>query len=158
MTVKFSFDHDIETVADTLFDPEFRVERCAALNENNAECEVDGDDDNVQLTMSREVTRELPSVLKKVFTPVQTLTSTEKWYRDGEGWKGSIEMKVKGQPVVITADYTITPTATGCEYVASHQCKAKIPLVGGKVEKFALSQTDDGAKDELEYLAKVLAG
>ena len=68
-----------------------------------------------------------------------------------------MQITIKGQPVVISAEMALQPQGGGCEYRVSHRCKAKIPLVGGKVEKFVLSQTDDGAVAELDYLKKALA-
>lgn len=157
MSVKMQFDQDLETVWETLQDPDFRVERSLAMGELSADCEIEDFGDRVTVAMTREVTRELPSVLAKVFNPKQNLNYKEEWHADGEGWRGSIEITIKGQPVVVSADMSLQPAASGCVYQVSHKCKAKIPLVGGKVEKFVLSQTDDGAVAELEYLKSALS-
>ncbi len=157
MSVSLQFEQDLETVWTRLLDPDFRVERSLALGELSADCEIEDHGDRVTVTMQREVTRELPSVLAKVFNPKQTLNFQEEWQADGDGWKGNIQITIKGQPVTLTAEMSLQPKGSGCEYRVSHRCKAKIPLVGGKVEKFVLSQTDDGAVEELDYLKKVLA-
>lgn len=158
MTVKYTIGHDIDTVWEKLTDPDFRVERSDALGEFNAECEVevDGDGEHVTVTMSRDVERELPSVLAKVFSSRQSLNFTEQWDWDGTGWQGQLHVDVKGQPVKISADFSLMPQGDGCVYQITHRCKAKIPLVGGKVEKFILAETDDGARNELDYLVSVL--
>lgn len=157
MTLAFSFDQDINTVVEKLFDPDFRVDRSVALGDLSADCEIDGSEHAPTVLMNREVLRDLPSVLAKVFNPKQTLRFTENWQREGDDWVASVKVEVQGQPVVISADYRISPKGDGCEYTATHKCKAKIPLVGGKVEKFVLAQTDDGAEQELRYLAEALA-
>lgn len=157
MSVTMQFDRDLDTVWAQLQDPDFRVERSLALGELSADCEIEDFGDSLTVAMEREVTRDLPSVLAKVFNPKQTLNFTEEWQADGEGWRGTMQITIKGQPVVISAEMSLQPIAEGCEYQVRHHCKAKIPLVGGKVEKFVLSQTDDGAVAELEYLKKSLA-
>lgn len=156
MTVKITIDHDLDTVWELLSDPQFRVDRSEALGEFNAECEVEADDDSATVTMSRDVERDLPSVLAKVFSSRQSLSFVERWQWDGEGWSGTLQVDVQGQPVKITADFSLTSDGDGCVYEITHYCKAKIPLVGGKVEKFVLAETDKGAVEELEYLISAL--
>ena len=58
--------------------------------------------------------------------------------------------------MTITADIALLKRGKGCEYQVDHHCKARIPLIGGKVEKYILSQTDGGAQDELDYLQQYL--
>lgn len=157
MSVTMQFDQDLDTVWARLQDPDFRVERSLALGELSADCEIEDFGDSLTVAMEREVSRELPSVLAKVFNPKQTLNFQEEWQADGDGWSGTMQITIKGQPVVISAEMALQPQGDGCEYRVSHRCKAKIPLVGGKVEKFVLSQTDDGAVAELDYLKKALA-
>ena len=156
MTVKCTIDHDLDTVWEILSDPQFRVDRSEALGEFNAECEVETEDDSATVTMSRDVERELPSVLAKVFNSRQSLSFVEQWQWDGEGWTGTLQVEVQGQPVKISADFSLKPDGDGCVYEITHYCKAKIPLVGGKVEKFVLAETDKGAEEELDYLIKAL--
>ncbi|WP_372863818.1 DUF2505 domain-containing protein [Spongiibacter sp.] len=156
MSVSQQFEQDLETVWTRLLDADFRVERSLALGELSASCEIEDSGDRVTVAMSREVTRELPSVLAKVFNPKQTLKFREEWQADGDGWSGTINITVDGQPVTLSADMSLQPKGEGCEYRVSHRCKARIPLVGGKVEKFVLSQTDEGAIQELDYLKNAL--
>jgi len=156
MAVTFDFDHDLQTVFETLTDPQFLVDRCIALGELDAECEVEEDGDAVILTMVREIQRDLPKVLDKVFGGVQTTDFTEEWRPHKDGWKGHWTMSVRGQPVTVDAEFQLQPTAKGCRYSVSHSAKAKIPLLGGQVEKFILGATTGGATDELNYLKEFL--
>ncbi|WP_373084445.1 DUF2505 domain-containing protein [Zhongshania sp.] len=158
MAVKCQFDCSIDQVWGLLCDPDFRVERSIALGELSAECDVEESDKQVTVKMNREVVRELPSVLARVFNPQQTLAFIETWQPKGDGWEGKMSIEIKKQPVQLGATMSLMPTASGCEYIVTHSCKAKIPLVGGKVEKYVLSQTDDGALDEVNYLKEKLAG
>lgn len=156
MAVTRKFNQPLSTVWALMCDPDFREERCLALGEHSAECDVTEDEGVATVVMNRVVSRDPPSVLKKIFNPKQSLMFTENWKETADGWVGRMQIDIKGQPVTITAEMSLTGDDSACVYTVDHRCKAKIPLVGGKVEKFVLSQTDDGATDELNYLEKKL--
>lgn len=157
MAVEYKFECDVSSVYETLTDPQFLVDRSLALGELSAECEVTEDADVTVVELEREVSRDLPRVLAKVFDPVQIMDMTENWREDGEGYSGDWTIEVRGQPVTITAEFELMPTDTGCRYKVTHRAKAKILLVGKQVEKYILGQTADGARDELDYLSKHLS-
>jgi hypothetical protein len=157
MAVKYPFTQDIDTVWAALCDPDFRVARCEALGETEVECEIEEDGDKVHITVNRGIVRELPSFLAKLFNPKQYVMLVEHWQKSGRGWEGTVAIEIKGQPVKLSGVCSLIATANGCEYTIDHSCKAKIPLVGGKVEKFVLSQTDTSATEELDYLKSHLA-
>lgn len=152
MSVSHDFEHDVDTVFEVLTDPQFLVDRSMALGELSADCDVEEDGEGWIIKLRREVQRDLPRVLAKVFDPVQTLEMTEKWQPDDDGWSGSWKIDIVGQPVVITATFELTPTSAGCRYTVNHRVKARIPLVGKQVEKYILGQTGDGARAELDYV------
>ena len=157
MTVSAKFDHDAETVFKVLTDPGFLVERNLAIGEISAEYDKEEEGEEITLLAVRKVRRALPGVLAKVFDPVNIMDMTETWYADGDGWSGDWSLGVRGQPVTVTGHFELVPSGSGCQYSVSHKAKAKIPLLGGKIEKYILGQTSDGAIDELEYLRKHLA-
>jgi hypothetical protein len=61
-----------------------------------------------------------------------------------------------GQPVKMAAEFELCPTAKGCVYRITHQCKCSVPLIGGVVEKFALGQVEAGCAAEFDYLVDCL--
>jgi hypothetical protein len=65
-------------------------------------------------------------------------------------------LKVREQPVTVTATFELTPTDSGCSYSVSHRVTAKVPFVSGQVQKYVMTQTAKGATDELEYLRNYL--
>lgn len=159
MPVDFPLKHDVQTVYETLTDPDFLVDRCLALGELSAECEVEEEEGGATIiTLVREIQRDLPRLLVKFFDPVQVMDMTETWIPTGKGWRGSWEMKVRGQPVTVGADFELVPAAGGCRYRVSHRANAKIPLAGKAVEKYILGETSGGARDELSYLGRYLDG
>lgn len=156
MTVSYDFENDVQTVYETLTEPQFLVDRGLALGELSAECEVAESGATTTINLVREVRRDLPRVLAKLFDPVQMMDMEEIWREDGEGYSGNWTIEIRGQPVTITAEFDLVPTLGGCRYSVTHHAKAKIPLVGKQVEKYILGQTADGARDELNYLRDYL--
>ena len=152
MTVSCDFSQDLDAVLSKLKDESFRRQRCAALHEDMLSFAIAEEGDGFVVTMSRNVRRELPSVLAKVFSSVQTLDFEERWWPVGDGWQGSLTMDIRSQPATVKGDFSLMPTAKGCRYQIEHRCNAKIPLIGGKVEKYVCAQTDGGAEAELQYL------
>ena len=158
MAVSFDYEYDVDTIYELLTDPQFLVDRSLAIGELGAECEVEQDGETIVLSLEREVERELPSILAKIFDPVQVLDMTEHWRESGDGWAGDWTIQVRGQPVTIMGKFNLAATTKGCRYTVSHSVKARVPLVGRQVEKYILSQTVDGARQELQYTADHLAG
>lgn len=155
--MQFKYNAPLETVYSVLTDPRFLEQRSADLGEISAHCKVRKAGQGHAVTMKREVRRELPSFLSALFNPVQTIVIEERWGDDGDGGKqATYRLEVVGQPVEVTADISLKPAGKGCVYEIEHRCKARIPFIGGKIESFVLGQTEQGCKDELDYLAKSL--
>ena len=154
---EYEFDYAIETVFQLLSDPDFVVERSLALGDLESECEVYEEDERLVVASKRQIVRDLPSFLKKVFDPVQRMALTEKWVADDEGgYSGEQHIVIDRVPLTITASIELFPTDDGCCYRITHRAKAKIPLIGGKLEKFAQAQAQEGAQDDMRYLAQSL--
>ena len=157
MQVKFSAP--IDTVYAAFTDPEFLEQRSLDLGELSADCKVKKAGSGHAVTMKRKVERELPSFLARLFNPVQQIVIEEKWSDDGDGGKeATYLLTVTGQPVEVSATISLRPAGKGCVYEISHRAKARIPLIGGQIERFVLGQTEAGCKDELDYMAKELKG
>jgi hypothetical protein len=157
MTSTYSFSHDVETVFDKLTDPDFLVERCVALGEKDIQCDVESNGRLTTVILARTIKRDLPAVLAKLFGAENRMVMTEKWENIGKNKIGSYLVDVQGQPVTLSAKFKLKSTDKGCEYSIDYFCKAKIPLLGGKIEDFILSQTEEGMRKEMDYLARKLA-
>ena len=156
MTVAFEFNHDIETVYETLTNPEYLVDRCLDLGELSAECDVEEHEEGTTVTMVREMQQDVPKILQKLFGDVQTVDLTEEWTPADNGWHGHWVLQARGQSATLEADFTLEETKGGCRYTVTHSAKAKIPLLGKQVEKFMLGQTKEGAENELNHLKEHL--
>lgn len=150
MTAVYSFSRDVETIFEKLTDPDFLVERCVALGEKNIQCDVESDGRLTTVILTRTIKRDLPAVLAKIFGAENQMTMKEKWEDIGKNKIGSYVVDVQGQPVTLSAKFKLKPTDKGCEYSIDYTCKAKIPLLGGKVEDFILGQTEAGMRKEMD--------
>ena len=157
MSFEFTFSHPIDDVFELFCDPDFLVERSMALGELSADAEIEDEGSKVTINMRREVTRDLPKVLAKVFDPKQVLNMTEQWQQIGEAFIGKSSFTVEGQPVDVNTEMTLKPSGDGCVFQIDYKAKAKIPLVGGKVEKFIISNCLEGTQKEMEFTAAKLA-
>ena len=157
MSTTYTLAYDIDSTFEMLCDPDFLVERSIALGELSADAEVEEDGSKIIISMRREVTRDLPKFLAKLFNPQQVLHLTETWQQIGDNYVGKSEFTVEGQPVKVATDMTLKPTSGGCEFDISYKAKAEIPLVGGKVEKFIISNCEEGTKKEIDFLIEKLS-
>ncbi len=158
MSLKFTFSHSVDDVFDLFCDPDFLVERSMALGEISADAEIEEDDNGkILITMRREVKQDLPAFLAKMFNPQQAITMKEEWQQIGESFIGKGTYDVEGQPVTVKTDMTLKPDGDGCIYTISYSPKAKIPMIGKKVEKFIEGNCEEGTKKELEFTAERLS-
>lgn len=158
MSLEYTFSHSVDDVFDLFCDPDFLVDRSIAIGEVSADAEIEEDDNGkIYVKMRREVKRDLPSFLAKLFNPQQILTMEEEWQQIGEAMMGKSIFKVEGQPVTVKTEMTLKPTASGCVYSIKYNVKADIPLIKGKLEKFIKSNCEEGTQKELEYAAKCLS-
>lgn len=146
----------IDKVFALLTDPKWLEARCLALGELSAKVKAKKSAKGVSLAMTRHVKRDLPSLIAKVMPSESDLQFDETWTKDGDGYSGTLAMDVVGQPLKMTAEFSLQPSGKGCVYSIEHKTKCSIPLVGGTVAKFAQGQIETGCADEFAYLVKFL--
>ena len=158
MSLDYKVAHPINDVFELLTDPDFLVERSIGIGENSADCEIEEDEDGkVYVSMNRAVTRELPSFLAKLFSAEQNVAMKETWQQVGENWLAKGEYTIEGQPVNIKTDVTLKTDGENCVYSVKYTVKAKIPLIGGKVEKYIVGNCEEGSTQEMDFLSAKLA-
>jgi hypothetical protein len=146
----------VDQVYGLLTDPKWLEARSHALGELSAKVKAKKSAKGATLTMTRRVRRELPALVAKVLTPESDLQFEETWTRDAEGYTGTLAMDIVGQPVKMTATFSLAPAGKGCVYRIEHVARCSIPLVGGAVARFAQGQIEHGCAEEFAYLVKHL--
>lgn len=145
----------VDTLYALLTDPKWLEARCLELGELSAKIKAKKAGGGVTLTMTRRVRRELPALIAKVMPSESDLQFEEKWKPDGDGgYEGTLTMTVDGQPVRMSAEFTLTPSGKGCVYAIEHETKCSIPFLGGTIAKFAQGQIEEGCAQEFAFTAK----
>ena len=156
--LEINFDCAVEEVFDLLTDPEFIDQRSLALGDLESHSSVTRRGANATVLSERRVRRDIPAFLARIFDPVQSIRMTETWRPndDDSGWVCRQEVEVKGQPIKVYADIELYATHEGCCYRVDQKASARVPLLGSRIEKFAVSQALEGAEAEMNYLASKL--
>ena len=141
-------------------DPAFvrdKVER-VSVGEHRAEVRTEGDSTTILTTRSLPTT-DLPDVAKKFVGDVLTLVEEQVWgpaAADGAR-EASIRLRVEGAPVTLRGTIRLSPTATGSTQDILADLVAKIPLMGGVIEKAAAPAIKAGIDAEVELVKEWLA-
>lgn len=106
--------------------------------------------------MKRRVHRDLNAIVAKVINPDSDIEIVENWSGDACRRRGTYMLTVVGKPITVTADIELEAAGKACIYRIKHQARVKVPLIGGVIEKFMVSETEKGCADELNYLADYL--
>ena len=110
-----------------------------------------------EVAFAHEVARAFPQDRIILVKQAATGSSIKQWQPDGDGgYSGTLTMDIVGQPVKMTADFSLVPSGKGCVYRIEHRTKCSIPLVGGAVAKFAQAQVEQGCEAEFAYAVKAL--
>jgi hypothetical protein len=156
--LEINFDCAVEEVYKLLTDPAFIEERSLALGDLESHSTVTPRGDSTIVVSDRKVRRDIPAFLARIFDPVQSIRMTETWRPndDDSGWVCRQEVEVKGQPIKVYADIELYATHEGCCYHVDQGASARVPLLGSRIEKFAVAQALEGAGADMDYLASKL--
>ncbi len=144
-------------VAALLADRSFVDEVCAAGGTVSHEVDVQGDASGAFTVTSTRVlpTDELPDVARRFVGATLSLRQVDRWdapASDGSR-SGTLELEVPGAPVSARAAMTLrSDGAGGSQQVVDGDLTASVPLVGGRIEKAAVSPLLL-ALDQMESLA-----
>ena len=159
MRVTHHFDADVETVYALMSDPDFCMRKYADAGATDIEVDSDRRDDGPTLTSKRKVTVDLPGFAKKVMQPTNTVHQTDEWAPAGGDGSRVCRYKVEVQGVPSRIDGTVTLNAegNGTRQEVEAEVKVSIPLLGGKLEKFAVDNGVKALDHEAEFTAKELS-
>jgi hypothetical protein len=151
------YNAPVATVFGLLTDPKWMEARCLALGELSAKVKVKKSARGATVTMTRRAKRELPALVAKVLPAESDLQFEEVWTAAGDGgYTGTLAMDIVGQPLRMTAEFSLEAAGKGCVYRITHVTKCSVPIIGGTVAKFAQGQIEEGCAKEFAYTAKNL--
>ena len=116
-------------------------------------------DDHAHVELKRTVTVELPGFAKRVMEPTQRVRTIDDWYRREDGTcDGTFGTDVRGAPFSLKG--TTSLEADGADrtrYRVDIEVQIKVPVVGKRLEKWAVGDVDEQIANEFaagdEWLA-----
>jgi len=152
-TATHTFDAPLEAVWAMFSDPDSHVAKFTSMGHRDLEVlDSERTDDHLHLVISRIVEVELPGFARKVLQPVNTVVTTDDWYRRDDGTLGGgFTLETKGAPVHVAGTTKAVANGEQTDYEVALDVSVKVPLIGGKIADWA--KGDINKQLELEFAA-----
>jgi hypothetical protein len=162
----FSGDETYDAAVDDVFalftDPAVITARYEAAGDRDIEIlECASHGDGFVIRTSRIVDVDIPSFARKVLKPTNTMIQTDTWSaRDLDGARdGDFDIEVKGAPVHVSGEMRIEPTNDGgTRHTVDGTLDVKVPLIGGRVAKWAEGPSQQRLDNEYTFHRSRLEG
>ena len=143
-------------------DGDFQLELIGRLGGHDAELveRTAGPNGGVTLITRQRAGIELPGFAKKLIPAGTTVTQTYAWEPAGEDGarRGTWSADIRGAPVSMGRPTELRATPSGAVHAFRGEVKASVPLVGGKLESFALDNLRRDLGRAAAFTAERLAG
>lgn len=117
-------------------------------------------DGGVTVVTHRIVPLDVPGFAKKVLSPKNSVTQTDRWSGPDTGGvrTGTFTVEAKGVPVSIGGTLRLAPAAEGCTNTITATITCKVPLIGGKIADLVGGDTKKAVTHEEIWTREHLAG
>lgn len=113
------------------------------------------DGKDFRIKVERKVPMQVPGVLKKVVPAESTAINEERW--NVQSGTGSVVVEPVGMPLEISCQARFENRGADCTVHYDWNIRARIPLVGGALEKFVAADMDKHFARETAIGVKLLA-
>lgn len=147
-------------VFEVLSDAKFQEAKCAATAAVKYTADVKTSGDRTVITTMRILPSDgLPDFARSMVGETLKVTETQDWgpASDDGSRQGTVEMGVAGAPISLTGTLSLKPGGAGTIENIDSELKAKVPLIGGKIEKAAAPPIEEAIAIEAETAEKWLA-
>jgi hypothetical protein len=161
MHFEHHYDADVETVFALITDADFMTRKYTAIGSTNVAVDKSEESGGAcELVLRRTVTVDLPGFAKRVMKPSNTAIQTEDWgvAEPDSSRSCTYRVEIQGMPSTITGTVTLSVDGTGTRQDIDADVKVSIPLIGGKLEKFAISTGTTDLAAQAGFTSKELAG
>lgn len=140
------YDAGPDRVFAMLADPAFREAVCAAQDVVSAEVALEPDGVGFSLTVDQlQRTDDLPS-FARTFAGDSTRAVQREHWEDASG--GTLRIETPGKPTEMTGTITLRPQGSGTVEIVELHIKARVPLIGGRLEKLLAEKVKAGMDTE----------
>ena len=152
------YAHDVETVYAAFTDPEFYVAKFEGVGARDVAVLSSSAEDGVfAVETTRDVPLDVPGPLKSFLGGWTTIIQGEEWTETEDGeYVNDLLMSSDGVPATMTGTMQLYATDDGCVNEVAITIDCKIPLVGGKLERFVGDSTAGQLADEYEFIQQYL--
>lgn len=134
LTETHHFAAGADAVIEVLATEDAVVARYESMGHRDVEVQrVDRGDGTLTVVSRRVVEIDLPGFARKVLQPTNTMTQTDAWAKDPDGWTGTFAVDVAGAPVQLSGKMRLVDAGSGSDYTVSLSMNVKVPLIGGKI-------------------------
>ncbi len=160
MRVTHQFAADVETVFGLMSDPGFLQRKYESAGASDISIEADKRDGNPRITTKRKLTVDLPGFAKKVMQPTNTVVQIDDWAAPAADGSRvcTYSIEVQGVPSRIDGTVTLSADGGGTRQDVKAEVKVSVPLLGGRLEKFAVDSGVKALQDEADFTTDELAG
>jgi len=128
-------------------DPSFHTKKLVAMGlTRHKVLEQKADGAEFRIKIERKVPLDAPGMLKKFFPADTTVVSEERWNKTAK--TGKVRVEPAGVPVDMTCQATLADAGGECVVTYVWDVKARVPLVGGALEKFVCSDMEKRMGEE----------
>lgn len=154
---EFEYDRAPSELFALIGDGAFQLELIGHLGGHDAELveQTATPGGGVRLVTRQRAGVELPGFARKLIPASTTVTQTYVWEAgasDGSR-NGTWSADIKGAPISMGGPTELRASPSGCVHVFDGEVRASVPLVGGRLESFAL----DNLRRDLALAAKFTA-
>ncbi|WP_446665418.1 DUF2505 domain-containing protein [Flexivirga sp. B27] len=157
----WSYDAPADRVFEMLFDPAFQESKCAATGALSHSVQIDEQAVPPTIETRREMATDgLPDNVARIVGKTLHIVEIQRWSEPaGDGSRtADIDVSIDGLPIRYAGKIQMTTDGDTTSMHVSGDLKAKIPLVGGKVESAAAPAISEGVQIEAQTGKKYLAG
>jgi len=155
MKISTTFDYAAtpQQVFAMLADTEFQNRKCIATGALSHSVSVSPQGDRTLIVNHRDMpTDSFPDFVKSMVGATLAVTETHDWGPPGPdgGRQGTITVDLGGAPLDLVGVLSLAPAGEGSLESIDANLKAKIPLIGGKIEKAAAPAIESAIRVERE--------
>ena len=153
--IKSRYPASAEAVMRMFANPEFHAAKLQGLGLKKYQVldqEAKGEDFRIRI--ERHLALDAPALVRKVVPAETTAISDERWNLRTRKGKVSIS---PGIPVDMNCEASITDVGAECVVSYVWDVRARVPLIGGALEKFICSDLESRMVDETRVAATLIA-
>lgn len=151
-TVKVQFPASSDVVIKAFTDKDFHTGKLEIMGISGYTVEdhsFDGEDFSIKIRRKVPLDVPIPGALKRVLGG-GTLTVIHEDCWNVNTKTGHVNMDVQGMPIDLACDMSLADDGEGCVYTYLWDIRAKVPLIGGKLEKTMVADLEKKMPAETE--------